>query len=188
MVELLRPHCRAVELCGAVRRRDQACDVIEVLAVPIQDSHPQKDMLGNTVNSVLRSRVVDEFILKIPRVQWVHFRTGQPIDVKRLGADTNFGADYRRWDGIVDWKEKAKITIYISRFDSFGAELMLRTGSDRFLQQFSRKLRAGGYFFKGWELRELTSSGGEGSPAYTPTEQSVFTFAGVQPVAPEARV
>lgn len=187
VVELLQPHCRAVSLTGALRRKDPKAERIEIIACPIQDTHPRKDMMGNTVDSYIRSRVVDEFILKTPNITWLKYRTGEVLDINSLGADTNFGANYIRWDAQIEWKLPALLTIYIARWDSFGAELFIRTGPDPFLIRFGRQLLKSGYMIKGFQLYEVTSAGRDGSPAYTPNEADVFTLAGVQSITPEAR-
>lgn len=160
--ETLSPSCLRIAIAGSIRRRKPAVKDIELVAIPRFASDPES-LFG------------DE---KISALEWAICRSG------KYEFDTEMprnGDKYKR----LRFKGMA-VDLFIVTPETWGVQLLIRTGPAEFSHRFVMSRSNGGYLPEGMKI-----AGGRlwdwQSPLDTPEEKDVFRAIGLKYIEPEKR-
>lgn len=161
LVSLLSPACSRIELAGSLRRMRPMISDIEIIAIP----KPITNLIGEPTGRT----EVDDLLDRFP----VHF-------VKR-------GQRYQQF-----WFEDRQkiqpfyVDLFLQNADTWGVNMMIRTGSAEFSKRMVTPKPQGGYMPPGYTIREARVWT-NGATVATPEEADIFDFWGMKFVQPVDR-
>jgi DNA polymerase/3'-5' exonuclease PolX len=162
IIEDLKPSCVRLALAGSVRRLEPECGDIELVAIPEQCN----DLLGWPIASKLDLRL--ETLIAAGRL------------VKLKGADR-----YKQFRLV---KSGAMLDLFIVTPETWGVQLLIRTGPAAFAHRFVTPRAQGGRILPaGWRVSSGRLQNETGKCLSTPEERDVFEAVEMDYVEPWRR-
>lgn len=162
LVRQMAPYCARIQVAGSIRRRKGLVGDIEILCIPRWEHRPDpSDLFG-----------ADR------RVNTLHTDWGERCGMQWLKG---FKPEGKYWRGLL--KDQCQVVdVFLVTPESWGLQLVIRTGCAEFSQAFVTHARDIGRPSEGGYLR-----GCDGSPLPTREEEDAFALVGLAWVDPEQR-
>jgi len=166
----MRPHCERSLIAGSVRREKAAVKDVEIVAVP-RCTQAQRVSTDLFAEPTIESRNhLHEWALHESGLHWIKPGTREIVSWPPK-------IDGRYWRAVVPGVG-LKLDLFLPRPDSFGAQLLIRTGCAEFSQAVMIHAKHIGLRFADgalWRGEELLP---------TPDEETVFRLLRLDPVPP----
>lgn len=160
LMERLQPACERIEIAGSIRRRRPLIGDIEFVLMP----RYLTDLFGQPTGQTE---------LDLLLAGWPITRVKDGQKYKQISFAGNSGQPYT-------------VDLWIQSKETWGVNLMIRTGSEDFTKRMVTRRVLGGYM-----PNDLRVDGARvwrnGAPVDTPEEEDVFHLFGVEWVRPEER-
>lgn len=159
IVALLQPACERIEIAGSIRRKKPEIGDIEIVCIPRYDYIP--DLFGNPVQQY---PLMDD-VLKAQ--DWKTVKNGERY--KQFALENG-----------------AQLDLFLVTPETWGLQLLIRTGPADFSHRLVTDRRHGGCLFGGWKVKDGRLWGYHGV-LDTPEEADVFTALEMGYIKPEDR-
>lgn len=170
---LLEPSCQRIEVAGSIRRGNKPDGMygdIELLAIPLMQEVPttqvglfaQKTTTTSRLWSTLDAWINDQKIQHLVNRRW--------------------GDKYRAfiWNGV-------QVDLFTAEPDSWGYQLLLRTGPSWFSQRFVSRLEEHGYIGHEGRIWTRQTDGSPGTPMAVKEEHDAFSLIDRHYIPPQNR-
>lgn len=175
LVTAMRPYCEAITVAGSIRRERPHVKDVELVVIPLWTEERNTSSL-----------FVDETYQVNQLHQWATQCAGEELGLQWIKPNTTevipwtVRPEGQYWRGRLE-PEGIKVDIFLGTTQSWGLDLLIRTGNAGFSRQAMIWLRERGLHSREgrlWRDQECLE---------TPTEESVFELMGRPWIPPTAR-
>ena len=173
LLALLSPSCQRIAIGGSVRRKCAECSDVELICIPRIEQVKVTPEAPNLFDDPQEEREVN--------LLWAQL-DGLAEKMAPAFEKIRWGDKYRAFRWPLLGHESIQVDLFTATVNSWGLQLLIRTGSAKFSQHVVTQLKRRGTPSQGGYVR-----GSKGTPISTPTEEEVFRLAGMNYYAPEER-